>query len=121
MTFMFYSRLTPLVKAGNLLDQVNIMSKILKNTHVVSSYTHYCKGSDLTRLVFAHPFLWNNGAPVAPANCISDGKVQVASSYTLMMELAQLMGAQLFNTNGWAQSSPFPVSPFITIELRKKS
>ena len=36
----------------------------------------------------------------------------VASSYTLMMELAQLMGATLFKTNGWAQSSPYPVSPF---------
>ena len=36
----------------------------------------------------------------------------VASSYTLMMEPAQLMGAPLFETNGWAQSSPYPVSPF---------
>ncbi len=35
----------------------------------------------------------------------------VASSYTPMMELAHLMGAPLFNTNGWAQSSPYPVSP----------
>ena len=34
----------------------------------------------------------------------------VASSYTLMMELAQQMGALLFKTNGLTQSSPFPVS-----------
>ncbi len=52
----------------------------------------------------------NNGAPVASATFISDGKVQV-SPY-LMMELAQLMGAPLFKTNGRAQSSPYPVSPF---------
>ena len=36
----------------------------------------------------------------------------VASSYTLMMELAQLMGAPLFKADGWAQSSHYPVSPF---------
>ncbi len=31
----------------------------------------------------------------------------VASSYTLIMELAQLMGAPLFKTDGWAQSNCF--------------
>ncbi len=70
------------------------------------------KGSDWIGLVFAHPFPLNNGAPVASTNFISDGKVQV---YTLMMELAQLMGAPLFKTNGWAQSSPYPVSPFLIL------
>ncbi len=64
------------------------------------------KGSDWIRLVFAHPFPLNSGAPIAPANFISDGKVQV-SSYTLIMDLAQLMGASLFKTNGWAQSNCF--------------
>ena len=29
------------------------------------------------------------------------------------MEPAQLMGAPLFKTNGWAQSSPYPVSPLV--------
>ena len=29
------------------------------------------------------------------------------------VELVQLMGAPLFKTNGWAQSSPFPVRPFV--------
>ncbi len=72
---------------------------------------------DRIRLVFAHPFPLNCGAPFASANFISDGKVQVstygvASSYTLMMKLAQLMGAPFFKTNGWAQSGPYPVSPF---------
>ena len=53
------------------------------------------KGSDRIRLVFAHPFPLNSGAPTAFANFISDGNVQVSSSYTLIMELAQLMGAPL--------------------------
>ncbi len=73
------------------------------------------KGSDWIRLVFAHPFPLNSKTPIASANFIANGKVQVygvASSYTLMMEPAQLMGAPLFKTNGWAQSSPYPVSPF---------
>ncbi len=35
------------------------------------------KGSDWIRLVFAHLFPLNNGAPVASANLISGGKVQV--------------------------------------------
>ncbi len=70
------------------------------------------KGSDCIRLVFAHPSPLNSGAPIASANFISDGKVQVcpygvASSNTLIMELAQLMGAPLFKTNGWAQSNCF--------------
>ncbi len=30
-----------------------------------------------------------------------------------MMELDQLMGAPIFKTNRWAQSSPYQVSPFI--------
>ena len=63
------------------------------------------KGSDWIRLVFAHPFPLNSEAPIASANFISNGKFQVspygvASSYTIMMELAQLMGAPLFKTNG---------------------
>ncbi len=37
----------------------------------VTSY----KGSDWIRLVFAHPFPLNNGAPIVSANFISDGKV----------------------------------------------
>ncbi len=65
------------------------------------------KGSDWIRLVFAHPFPLNNRALVASANFILDGKVQV-SPFTLMMECAQLMGAPLFKTNGWAQSSTYP-------------
>ena len=36
------------------------------------------KGYDWIRLVFAHLFPLNNGAPVAYANLISDGKVQVS-------------------------------------------
>ncbi len=31
----------------------------------------------------------------------------VALSYTLIMDLAQLMGAPLFKTNGWTQSNCF--------------
>ena len=67
--------------------------------------TSHClgKGSDWIRLVFAHPFPLNSEAPIASANLISDGKVQVSPSYTLKMELAQLMGAPLFKTNRWAQ------------------
>ena len=59
------------------------------------------------RLVFAHLFPFNTGAPITSANFISDDKV-----HTLMIELAQLMGAPLFKTNRLAQSSPFPVRPF---------
>ncbi len=59
-----------------------------------------CKGSDRIRLVFAHPFPLNSGAPIASAKFI------------LIMKPAQLMGAPLFNTNGRAQSSPYPVRPF---------
>ncbi len=36
------------------------------------------KGSDWIRLEFAHPFPLNSGAPIAYANFISDGKVQVS-------------------------------------------
>ena len=43
------------------------------NTTMASS-----NGSDWIRLVFAHPFPLNNGAPIASANFISDGKVQVS-------------------------------------------
>ncbi len=74
------------------------------------------KGSDWIRLVFTYPFPLNSRAPIASANFIAHGKVMatygVASSYTLMMDTAQLMGAPLFKINGWAQSSPYPVSPF---------
>ncbi len=68
------------------------------------------KGSDWIRLVFAHPFPMNSRAPIALENIISDGKVQVSSygvalSYTLIMDLAQLMGAPLLKINGWAQSN----------------
>ena len=38
----------------------------------------------------------------------------VASSYILMKEPPQLMGAPLFKTNRWAQSSLYPVRPFQT-------
>ncbi len=55
------------------------------------------KGSDWIRLVFAHPFPLNSGAPIMAT-------YRVASSCTLIMELAQLMGVPLFKTNGWAQS-----------------
>ncbi len=80
------------------------------------------KGSDWIRLVFAHPFPLNNVPPVASANLISDGKVQVspygvASSYTVMIERAQLMRAPSFKTSGWAQTSPYPVSPFGSIAV----
>ena len=64
---------------------------------------------DWIRLVFAHPFPLDSRAPIASANIIAHGKVQVSP---LMMEPAQLMGAPLFKTKGWAQSSPYPVSPF---------
>ncbi len=34
-------------------------------------------------------------------------------SYALCIAVTEkLMGAPLFKTNGWAQSSPYPVSPF---------
>ncbi len=71
------------------------------------------KGSSWIRLVFAHPFPSNSGAPLASGNFISDGKVQVASSWILMTEPAQLMGTLLFKTNLWAQSNPYPVRPFV--------
>ncbi len=71
--------------------------------------SHKQKGSDWIRLVFAHLFPLNSGAPIASANFNSDGNVQV---FTIMIELAQLMGAPLFKTDGLAQSSPYPVSPF---------
>ncbi len=35
------------------------------------------KGSDWIRLVFAHLFPLNSGAPIASGNIISDGKIQV--------------------------------------------
>ncbi len=35
-----------------------------------------------------------------------------------MMELAQLMGAALFKTNGWAQSSPYPASTRRPMDVR---
>ncbi len=75
------------------------------------------KGSDWIRLVFAHLFPLNSRAPIASGNFILDGKVQVspllyatygvASSYTLIIDLAQLMGAPFFKTNGCAQSNCF--------------
>ena len=40
------------------------------------------KGSDWIRLVFAHPSPLNSGAPIASANLISDGKVQVSPYHT---------------------------------------
>ncbi len=41
-------------------------------------YGYVGRASDWIWLVFAHPFALNNGAPVASANFISDGKVQVS-------------------------------------------
>ncbi len=38
------------------------------------------KRSDWIRLVFAHPFPLNSGAPIAPANFIVDDKVLVSAS-----------------------------------------
>ena len=73
------------------------------------AFTSTCKagkGSDWIWLVFAHPLPLNNGAPVASTNFISDGKVQVSKLLT-----STVMGAPLYKTNGWAQSSPYPVSP----------
>ncbi len=34
-------------------------------------------------------------------------------AHSFRMELALLLGVPLFKTNGWAQSSPYPVKPFI--------
>ncbi len=67
------------------------------------------KGSDWIRLVFAHPFPFNNGAPVASTNFISDGKFQRRPQASLA--LFRSISAEV-PTNGWAQSSPYPVSPF---------
>ena len=39
-------------------------------------------------------------------------QASIILSYILMMELAQLMGAPFFKTNGWAHPSPYPVLPF---------
>ncbi len=79
--------------------------------HTINCTLSYHKGSDWIRLVLAHLFPLNSRAPIASANFNANGKVQV-SPYTLMMEPAQLMEAPLLKTNGWAQSSPYPVSPF---------
>ena len=38
-------------------------------------FNNLAKGSDWIRLVFAHPFLLNSGAPIASGNFILDGKV----------------------------------------------
>ncbi len=63
------------------------------------------KGSDWIRPVFAHPFPLNSGAPIASGNFMAT--YGDALSYTLIMDLAQLMGAPLFKTNGWTQFNCF--------------
>ncbi len=88
-----------------------------------------CKGSDWIRLEFAHPFPMNSEAPIASANFISDGKVQVSPYLAIWgcfiihthEGACPTNGAPLFKTNGWAQSSPYPVRPFkslLTFHLR---
>ncbi len=91
-----------------------------EGTHLVVMMTLpiFPKGSDWITPVYANPFPLNSRAAIVSANFISDGKVQVspygvASSYILMMEPAQLMGALLFKTNWWAQSSLYPFRPFL--------
>ncbi len=83
---------------------------------------HNRKGSDWISLVFAHLFPLNSGAPIASGNVISYGKVQVspygvALSCTLIMDLAQLIGAPLLKTNGWAQSNCFSSQTLFQPEL----
>ncbi len=63
------------------------------------NHSEEVKGSDWIRLVFAHPFPLNSRAPIASGNFISDGKVQV-SPYTLIMDLAQLMGLRYLKPTG---------------------
>ncbi len=81
----------------NEVDGQKIQSKLLD--HVDWGNLKTCrassKGSDWIRLVFAHPFPLYSGAPIASA-----------------IFIAQIMGAPLFKSNGWAKSSPYPVSPF---------
>ena len=65
------------------------------------------------RLVFAHPFpycFWKlhsrwQGSSISISFIMAT--YGVASSYTLIMDLAKLMGAPLFEPNGWAQSNCF--------------
>ncbi len=96
---MMHQRITYMYSAHekevDILEGANIFSPI-----DVSSWNsdRKIKGFDWISLVFAHPFSLNSEPLFASAN--------------LMMELAQLIGASLFKTNGWAKSSPYPVSPF---------
>ncbi len=67
------------------------------------------EGSDLVRLVFAHPFPLNNRAPIASANVASDGKTP---SLALKMEHAKAIRALLLKGKGghtpfviWSDSS----------------
>ncbi len=53
------------------------------------------KGSDWIRLVFAHPFPLNSGAPIAFANFISDGKFQVSPYWGLGVPPSANGGSQL--------------------------
>ncbi len=86
------------------------------NLNLKNTYKNVRKGSDWIRLVFAHPFPLNSGAPISSANFISDGKVQLSPYLAiLIIELAQLMGAPLFMTNGWAQSNCLSSQTLYTI------
>ncbi len=140
------------IHVNNIVYKVNLtnkeanlseldVNKWLPETLYEGNDAYIIKGSDWIRLVFAHPFPLNSRAPIASANFIAHGKVQVSPYDTLedcfclvlraeifpkpitfcyghiwgcflMMEPAPLMWAPLFKTNGWAQSSPYPVSPF---------
>ncbi len=55
-------------------------------------------GSGWIRLVLAHPFSLNSGAPIASANFIIDGKVAMANA--TKKGLLTVMGDLLFKTNG---------------------
>ena len=89
---------------------------------VIFAFGGTFKGCDWIRLIFAHRFPLNSRAPIAsfikPKTFVM-ATYGAASSYTLMLELAQLMGAPFIKTYRWAQSSPYPVIPF-TIGPRNK-
>ena len=71
---------------------------------------HLVKGSDWIRLIFAHPFPLNSGAPIASGNFISNGMVQVTKPKTFCY--GYTLGCFIIHTH----NEPFPTNGGFVIQ-----
>ncbi len=92
------------------------------------SFLAEMKGSDWIRLVFAHVFPLNSRAPIASANFISDGKVQViifhaSAEFCVFSQIVcpwENIAYQVLNCNKLARFLSIPFRAFQNLQIKNE-